>query len=62
MPEIQREPAVAKVKKEEAQQAAAEVAQDIERSLGGPAPAYQYPPLSLLSEGAGVSGEDVAGS
>ena len=61
MPEIQREPAVAKVKKEEAQQAAAEVAQDIERSLGGPAPAYQYPPLSLLSEGAGVSGEDVAG-
>ena len=62
MPEIQREPAVGKVKKEEAAQAAAEVAQDIARNLeeGFPA-AYQYPPVSLLHEGQGVSGSEVAG-
>ena len=62
MPEIQREPAVAKTKKEEAAQAAAEVAQDIARNLeeGLPA-AYQYPPVSLLHEGQGVSGGEVAG-
>ena len=62
MPEIQREPAVGKVKKEEAAQAAAEVAQDIARNLeeGIPA-AYQYPPVSLLHEGQGVSGSEVAG-
>ena len=62
MPEIQREPAVGKVKKEEAAQAAAEVAQDIARNLeeGLPA-AYQYPPVSLLHEGQGVSGSEVAG-
>ena len=61
VPEIEREPAVAKVKREEAAQAAAEVAQDIARKLeeGTPA-AYQYPPVSLLKEGAGVSGADVA--
>ena len=52
---------MAKVKREEAAQAAAEVAQDIARKLeeGTPA-AYQYPPVSLLNEGAGVSGADVA--
>lgn len=61
VPEIEREPAVAKAKREEAAQAAAEVAQDIARKLeeGTPA-AYQYPPVSLLNEGAGVSGADVA--
>ena len=61
VPEIEREPAVAKVKREEAAQAAAEVAQDIARKLeeGTPA-AYQYPPVSLLNEGAGVAGADVA--
>ena len=61
VPELEREPAVAKVKREEAAQAAAEVAQDIARKLeeGTPA-AYQYPPVSLLKEGAGVSGADVA--
>ena len=49
------------MKREEAAQAAAEVAQDIARKLeeGTPA-AYQYPPVSLLNEGAGVSGADVA--
>ena len=65
-PEIVREPAVppanAKARhKEESAQAAAEVAQDIARSLEeGPA-AYQYPPVSLLTEGEGVSSSDVAG-
>ena len=62
MPEIQREPAVGKVKKEEAAQAAAEVAQDIARNLEEGLPvAYQYPPASLLHEGQGVSGSEVAG-
>ena len=57
VPEIEREPAVAKVKREEAAQAAAEVAQDIARKLeeGTPA-AYQYPPVSLLTEGGGEVG------
>ena len=62
MPEIQREPAVtAKAKREETAQAAAEVAQDIARNLGESTVAYQYPPVSLLTEGDGVSGADVAG-
>ncbi len=64
IPEIQREPAVPKTKTakaaQESAQAAQEVAQDIARGLeNGPA-AYQYPPVSLLTEGGGVSG-DVAG-
>ena len=54
MPEIQREPAVEKVTAKEAQTAAAEVEQDIARTLSEPAPAvYQYPPVSLLTEGSG---------
>ncbi|WP_130868635.1 FtsK/SpoIIIE family DNA translocase [Intestinimonas massiliensis (ex Afouda et al. 2020)] len=64
MPEIQREPAVpsaAKARREETAQAAAEVAQDIARSLGESTVAYQYPPVSLLTEGDGTSGADVAG-
>lgn len=63
MPEIQREPAVssAKARREETAQAAAEVAQDIERSMGESTPVYHYPPVSLLEEGDGVSGADVAG-
>ena len=65
MPEIQREPAVPaapKNKREETAQAAAEVAQDIARNLEeGPAPAYHYPPVSLLAEGDGASEADVAG-
>ena len=65
-PEIEREPAVAPVsakarQKEETAQAAAEVAQDIARSLEEEPMAYQYPPVSLLTEGEGVSGSDVAG-
>ena len=63
MPEIQREPAVpsAKARREETAQAAAEVAQDIERNMGESTPVYHYPPVSLLEEGDGVSGSDVAG-
>ena len=63
MPEIQREPAVpsAKARREETAQAAAEVAQDIERSMGESTPVYHYPPVSLLAEGDDVSGTDVAG-
>lgn len=66
MPEIEREPAVppmssAKARAAETAKAAAEVAQDIEKRLGeGPA-VYQYPPVSLLTEGSSVSGADVAG-
>ena len=66
VPEIVREPAVpptsAKARqKEETAQAAAEVAQDIERSLEEEPAVYQYPPVSLLTEGEGVSSSDVAG-
>ena len=50
----------AKVTREETQQAAAEVAQDIEESLAQEKEEqpYQYPPLSLLSEGEGNIGGD----
>ncbi len=59
--EIVREPAVPKVRPEETAQAAAEVAQDIEKKLGeGPA-AYQYPPVSLLKEGDGAIGAEALG-
>ena len=66
VPEIVREPAVpptsAKARqREETAQAAAEVAQDIERSLEEEPAVYQYPPVSLLTEGEGVSSSDVAG-
>ena len=69
VPEIEREPAVPPTtaaatkarQREEAAQAAAEVAQDIERSLEEEPMAYQYPPVSLLTEGEGVSSSDVAG-
>ncbi len=66
VPEIVREPAVpptsAKARqKEETAQVVAEVAQDIARSLEEEPVAYQYPPVSLLTEGEGVSSSDVAG-
>ena len=66
VPEIVREPAVpptsAKARqREETAQAAAEVAQDIARSLEEEPAVYQYPPVSLLTEGEGVSSSDVAG-
>ena len=61
MPEIEREPAVGKGKKGETAQAAAEVAQDIAKNLESGPPVYQYPPVSLLKEGSGLSASDVAG-
>ena len=62
VPEIEREPAVPRTKKSETSQVAAEVAQDIARNLEGGAQAtYQYPPVSLLKEGSGISSSDVAG-
>ena len=56
MPEIVREPAVPKVKKDETKQAAAEIAQDIEANLSSDERPYQYPPLSLLNESSGEMG------
>ena len=61
MPEIVREPAVAKSKGSETSQAAAEVAQDIEKKLHEGPPAYQYPPVSLLREGDGIIGAEAIG-
>ena len=61
MPEVEREPAVPKLKKEETAQAAAEVAQDIAANLGQTPVAYQYPPVSLLREGNGEVGSDALG-
>ena len=59
--EITREEAVPKVKAEEAAQAAAEVAQDIEKRLEEGHAAYQYPPVSLLKEGDAVIGAEALG-
>ena len=64
-PEIVREPAVPKSAKEaraaEAARAVEEVTRDIERSLEEEPSAYVYPPVSLLREGEGPIGSDVAG-
>ena len=57
MPEIEREPAVEKVTPKEARAAAAEVSRDIEKGMVEAVPAaYQYPPVSLLTEGGGEVG------
>ena len=57
MPEIVREPAVEKVTAKEAQAEAAQVGEDIEKHLAESVPAvYQYPPVSLLTEGGGDVG------
>ena len=61
MPEPIQEPALAKVKKDEAVQAAQEIAQDIQAHLGGEEFPYQYPPLSLLKESpADLGGEGLS--
>ncbi len=62
MPEIVREPAVAKVRRGDAEKAAAQVSREVEQTLSQAAPVYQYPPVSLLTAGeegdsAGVAGE-----
>ncbi len=52
MPEIVREPAVEKVSAKEAHAEAVQVGEDIEKNLSDSVPAvYQYPPVSLLTEG-----------
>ena len=63
-PEIAPPPAApvqSKVKPEEAARAAAEVTAEIEESMGQPATAYQYPPVSLLVEGEGGVEADAMG-
>lgn len=49
--EITREPAVEKLKKGEADAAAAMVSAEVEEALAKEAPAYNYPPVTLLKEG-----------
>lgn len=50
------QPPVEKVTRQEAQQAHAQVAQEIEAGMGqGNAGAYRYPPVSLLTEGTGMA-------
>ncbi len=62
MPEIVRESALPRVKKEEARQAAEEIALDIQSGLDSQEEQpYQYPPLSLLREGAGDIGGQALG-
>ncbi len=60
-PEIQREPAVPKLKKGEADEAAAQVSQEVEEALSQAAAAYEYPPVSLLREGSEADSAGVAG-
>ena len=60
-PEPPREAEPQKVTREQAAQAADQVAQDIQANLGQDSPPYQYPPLSLLQEGPGeIGGEALA--
>ncbi|MCI8478307.1 MAG: DNA translocase FtsK [Oscillospiraceae bacterium] len=62
IPEIIREPAVPKAKPAETAQAVREISQDIAKSQSyGPDSVYQCPPISLLREGGGPTGADVAG-
>ncbi len=50
-------PELNKVTREEAKQAALEVAQDIQGSLAQGTPPYRFPPLDLLSPGSGDAGD-----
>ena len=61
VPEIEREPAVKKVTREETAQAAHEVAQNIAAGLEKGGQTYQYPPVSLLKEGDTEVGADALG-
>ena len=60
-PPVVREPAVEKISRQEAQQAHAEVAREIEAGMEQEPQAYRYPPISLLHEGGGTSGAAAAG-
>lgn len=53
-PEIIREPAVPKLKKGDAEEAAAQVTAEVEEALAQVAPEYDYPTLDLLKEGFGA--------
>ena len=59
-PEITREPAVPKLKKGEADEAAAQVSAEVEQALGQSVPVYEHPPVSLLKEGTGGDATGVA--
>ena len=60
-PALIQEPAQPKVTRQEAEQAAVQVAQDIQNTMESDTPPYQYPPLSLLNEGPGeIGGEALA--
>ena len=62
MPEIVREPAVPKLTAREREEAAAEVARDIQETMAGQeGQPYQYPPLSLLDEGSGLDAGEALG-
>ncbi len=49
------QPAVEKVTRQEAQQAQAQVAQEIEAGMEQETGVYRYPPVSLLNEGSGMA-------
>ena len=54
-------PALEKVTAKEAASEAAQLDQEIQQSMGQEIPPYQYPPLSLLREGAGEIGGEALG-
>ncbi len=61
-PAAKTDPAIAKVTKEEAAQATAEVTAEIAEALDQSAPvAYQYPPVSLLTQSDGVTDDQALG-
>ncbi len=61
LPEQPKEPPQPQITREEAQEEAVQVAQDIQETMDQGTPAYQYPPLSLLKEGPGdIGGEALA--
>ncbi|MCI8651981.1 MAG: DNA translocase FtsK [Oscillospiraceae bacterium] len=59
-PEITREPAVPKLKKGDAEEAAAQISQEVAENMAQTAPAYQYPPVSLLKAGSDSDATGVA--
>ncbi len=60
MPEITREPAVVKMKKGEAEDAAAQVSAEVEEALNQETPEYHYPPVTLLKAGKDSDASGVA--
>lgn len=60
VPEIVREPAVPKLKKGDADEAAAQVSAEVEEALSQSVPEYEHPPVTLLKEGRGSDAAGVA--